>query len=138
MAFALLLGLLGTRSPAQMRPDAPIMNFRFPVFGENGYKLWELRGAEGRYLSEEEGLVRGLDLKTYSGDEAMRLENRIRSPEAHIHFPSATARGESTLFATGEHFQISGADWRWEGRTRRLTVSAGARVVIFDTIDILK
>ena len=123
---------------AQMRPDAPIMNFRFPVFGENGYKIWELRGVEGRYLSDEDGLVLGLDLKSYSGDEAMTLINRIRSPEAFIHFPSAVAQGDSTIFATGELYQIEGSDWRWDGKKRHLTVSGGARVVLFDSINILR
>lgn len=122
----------------QMRPDAPILNFRFPVFGDDGFKIWELRGAEGRYLSEEDGLILGLDLKTYAGGEALRLENRIRSPQAFIHFPTATAEGNSTIFATGEQYQIEGADWRWDGKKRHLKVSGGARVILFDSIDILK
>lgn len=121
-----------------MRPDAPIRNFRFPVFGENGYKVWELRGAEGLYLSDDEGKIIGLDLKTYSGDASMRLENRIRSPEALIHFPTATAEGDSTIFATGENYEIQGAQWRWEGKKKHLFVSGGARVVINDSIVILR
>jgi len=123
---------------AQMRPDAPIMNFRFPVFGDDGYKIWELRGAEGRYISDEEGLILGLDLKTFTGGDAMELENRIRSPRAHIHFPTATAEGESTLYVTGANFEISGADWRWEGKKRHLVVKGGARVVLNDSLGILR
>ena len=122
----------------QMRPDAPIQNFRFPVFGENGYRLWELRGVEGRYLSEDESLIFGLDLRAFSGDAAMQLENRIRSPEARIHFPNATAQGESTLFVTGPNYEIAGTNWKWEGKAKRMTVTGGSRVVFFDTITILK
>ena len=122
----------------QMRPDAPILNFLFPVFAENGYKLWELRGTEGRYLSENEGIILGLDLRSYSADEAMKLENRIRSPEARINFTDTTAQGNSTLFVNGDGFEIEGADWLWDGEARRMTITGGSRVTFFDSINILK
>lgn len=121
-----------------MRPDAPIRNFRFPVFGENGYRLWELRGVEGRYLSEDESLIIGMDLKAFSGDASMTLENRIRSPEARINFPETTAEGASTLFVTGPNYEVEGYNWKWQGTDKRMTVAEGARVVFFDSIDILR
>lgn len=135
--FLLLCLFVGGLS-AQMRPDAPIRNFRFPVFGDNGYRIWELRGVEGRYLSDEESLIFGMDLKSFSGDELMTLENRIRSPEARINFPNATAEGSSTLFVTGQNYEIEGSNWKWEGKSKRMTVVDGSRVVFFDSIDILK
>ncbi len=122
----------------QMRPDAPIRNFRFPVFGENGWKMWELRGVEGRFLEEGKGLILGLDLLVFSGDESMELENRIRSPQALIDFEAKTAESESTLFVTGPGYEIGGAAWHWDGGAKRMRVADGARVVFKDSIQILQ
>jgi|TARA_B110000438_G_scaffold302997_1_gene362641 hypothetical protein len=133
-----LLSLFVAGLSAQMRPNAPIQNFRYPVFGDNGYRIWELRGVEGRYLSDEESLILGMDLKVFSGDESMTLETRIRSPEARINFPNATAEGSSTLFVTGQSYEIEGSNWKWEGKAKCMTVVDGSRVVFFDSIDILK
>lgn len=123
---------------AQMIPDAPIKNFRLPLFGDNGYKEWELRGLEGHYISEGEAQVDGLDLLVFSGDEEMALESRIRSPEAFIEFELSRASGQSSLFMTGPGFEIEGSDWIWEGKEKRLRVFRNARVIFEQQIIILK
>ena len=123
---------------AQMIPDAPIRNFRLPLFGDNGYKEWELRGLEGHYISEGEARVEGLDLLVFSGDEAMELESRIRSPEAFIEFELSRASGQSSLFMTGPGFEIQGSEWVWEGKEKRLRVSRNARVIFEQQLIILK
>ncbi len=135
--FFAFFGLAASIS-AQMRPDAPIRNFRFPVFGDDGYKLWELRGVEGRYLSETHSVILGMDLKVFSGDADLTLETRIRSPEALIDFDATTAEGNSTLYVTGAGYEIEGADWKWDGGAKRMTVGGGARVVFLDSIQILQ
>lgn len=123
---------------AQMIPDAPIRNFRLPLFGENGYKEWELRGLEGHYISEGEAGVDGLDLLIFSGDEQMELESRIRSPHALIEFEHSRASGQSSLFMTGPGFEIQGSDWIWDGKEKRLRVSRNARVIFEQQLIILK
>ena len=123
---------------AQMRPDTPIQNFRFPVFGEDGYKIWELRGAEGRYLSDTVSLILGLDLKTYTGGAEMVLEHRLRSPRALINFEHTTAEGDSSLFVTGPGFEIQGSQWSWDGEAHRMVIAGGARVIFSDSVNILR
>lgn len=134
--FTLLL--LGLTAQAQMVPDAPIQNFRLPLFGDNGFKVWELRGLVGHYINENEARVEGLDLMVFSGDERMDLENRIRSPEATIQFDQSRASGESSFFMTGPGYEIEGNDWVWEGRENKLRVERNARVVFADRLNILR
>ncbi|MCC5835486.1 MAG: hypothetical protein JJU20_12190 [Opitutales bacterium] len=124
--------------PAQMVPDAPIQNFRLPLFGDNGFKVWELRGLVGHYISEDQARVEGLDLMVFSGDEQMALENRIRSPEAKIEFDKSRASGDSSFFMTGPGYEIEGNDWVWEGRENKLRVGRNARVVFADRLNILR
>lgn len=123
---------------AQMTPDTPLRNFSFPVFGEGGYKIWELRGVEGRYISETESIIIGLDLKVYSGDANNTLESRLRSPRAHVYLDERRAEGESSLFFSGENFILQGENWSWNGQTKTMKVASDARVIFNDEIDILK
>jgi hypothetical protein len=123
---------------AQMVPDAPIEHFRLPMFGDNGYKSWELRGLRGHYLSEESALVEGLDLVVYSGDAALTEENRICSPRARIQLKEARASGESSLFVTGPGYDIQGRNWTWDGIERKIIVRQSVRVSFAGSLDILE
>lgn len=122
---------------AQMTPDSPIQHFRLPMFGDNGYKKWELRGLKGHYHSEAEALVEGLELVVFSGDESMDVENRIRSPKALIHLQESKAEGESSLFVVGPGYEIQGRNWIWEGLERKIVVRESVRVSFAGTVDIL-
>lgn len=135
----LALGLMagGLMVYGQMVPDAPIEHFRLPMFGENGYKTWELRGFRGHYLSEEEALVEGLELVVFSGDETVSEENRIRSPRARILLEEARAEGDSSLFVTGPGYEIQGQDWSWDGAERKIIVRKDVRVSFAGSVDIL-
>jgi len=125
---------------AQMVPDAPLKNFRYPVFNNtgDGYKMWELRGVEGHYVSETESYVTGLDLKIFTGDASMRLESRLLSPEARIYLNERRAEGDSSIFFSSENFKIQGEDWVWEGIEKKMTVGRAVRVVFNGELNILK
>lgn len=133
-----LLASLGAFSVlAQMTPDAPIQHFKLPMFGENGYKKWELRGLTGHYKSEKEALVEGLELVVFSGDEDLSVENTIRSPRALIHLQESKAEGDSSLFVIGPGYEIQGRDWLWDGLERKIIVRQSVRVSFAGTVDIL-
>lgn len=123
---------------AQMVPDAPIEHFSLPMFGENGYKTWELRGFRGHYLSEKEALVEGLELRVFSGDADVVEENRIRSPRARVFLEEARAEGASSLFVTGPGYEIQGQKWSWMGRERKIIVREAVRVSFSGSVNILE
>ncbi|HEX9782917.1 MAG TPA: hypothetical protein VGA56_09355 [Opitutaceae bacterium] len=68
-----LLGVGAVAASAQFVSKEPIINFRLPMFNEDGYKIWEVRGSEGRYLEENRIEITSLDLRILSGDEAGTL-----------------------------------------------------------------
>lgn len=133
---ALLLGV-PLLMLAQMTPDAPIENFRLPLFDAEGYRLMELRGLRGHYVDTERARVEGVELVVYSEAEGRPEESRIRSPEAMIRFAEARADGASSIYVDGGNYTVQGRDWTWEGRERRLTVRANARVEILGKLEIL-
>lgn len=135
--FAFVFSMSPGSIPGQMTPDAPIEHFRLPMFGEKGFKTWELRGLRGHYLSEDEVRVEGLELAIFSGDASAEEENLIRSPSALIHFPDSMAEGESSLFVLGPGYEIQGRDWTWFGESRKIIVRKAVRVSFAGSVDIL-
>jgi hypothetical protein len=121
----------------QMVPDAPIEHFSLPMFGEDGYKDWELRGFRGHYLGEEAAMIEGMELISYQGGAALIEDNRIRSPRADIDFAQSTASGKTSLFVTGPGYEIQGEDWTWFGKERKIVVRRKVRVSLSGGVTIL-
>ncbi len=122
---------------SQMTPDSPIQHFRLPMFGEDGFKQWELRGLKGHYHGDEQALVEGLELVVFSGDADMAVENRIRSPRALIFLDESRAEGDSSLFVSGPGYEIQGRNWLWDGLERKIVVRESVRVSFAGKVDIL-
>jgi len=119
---------------AQITPAAPIANFRLPMFGENGFRSWELSGTEGRYLSSEKIEVDNMKLKIFSGKTGMDVEHLIASPRAILFTAKNIAIGEGPIAITSPRYRITGERWFWDGKTRSVVVSKKASVVFFEEI----
>ena len=111
-----------------MIPDAPLERFTLPIFGLNGYKTWEVKGAQGRFLDATHLEVDDLIIRIFSGNEQMILESLITSPRALIDINKRTAQGKRQLMVRGPHYRLTGKGWIWEGDKRRIIVHENARV----------
>lgn len=120
----ILLLLVSSSLWAQMTPNAPVKNFRFPRFGENGYTQWVLQGEKGIYDSEEQIRVNEMALRVYSGDERMAKELTLDSPQATIRLKEDRAFSEKTIKIVGANFTITGTGWEWIGKTKEIVVEA--------------
>lgn len=120
---------------AQMTPDAPVKNFRFPRFGENGYTEWVLQGAKGIYDSEAQIRVDEMALRVYSGDERMAKELTLDSPQATIRLKENRAFSEESIEIMGANFTISGSGWEWVGDTKEIVVQADTVVEFRQAIE---
>ncbi len=103
-------------------PSAPVKNFRFPRFGENGYTEWILQGVEGIYDGEEQIRVNGMGLRIYTGDERMVIEMSLDSPQAILRLKENKAYSDAAITITGQDFKITGIGWKWDGTTREIEV----------------
>ena len=96
LAF-LLLG--GTLLFAQT-PNAPITNFKLPLFNDAGYRTGYLRGDQGIYINSSEVRILGMVLNQYSGDERDIVTGTMESPEAMFRFDrnrKSTASGPGAI-----------------------------------------
>ena len=126
-------------SGGQIVPDAPIVDFRLLMFGDNGYKIWEIHGEEGHYISDQRIDVLGLTIRLFNGTEDLRVETIIESPLASMFVEEKEAAGDSELRITGGYFSIEGKNWTWRGRTRTIEVREAVEVIFHEKLtDILK
>jgi hypothetical protein len=118
----LLLAFGATIASAQFTSKEPIINFRLPMFNDDGYKAWEVLGEEGRYLEENRIEITALDLRLLSGDESGALETEITSPLAIVHPQDRTVTGPGAIRAKGTGFALFGENWIYEHDTKTVTV----------------
>jgi len=117
---------------AQMVPDAPVRNFRLPMFGEEGFRIWELRGAEGRYIDENRVDVVNMTLKVFSQLDPSKVETEILSPKATMLVRQNKAEGDESITMTGDHYIIQGRKWQWDGNEHRVVIDDQVKVIFFE------
>lgn len=122
------LCMLSALYPQKIEPDAPVIDFKLPLFAESGYKKWEISGHEGRYLGNERLLVLVMTIKIFSGNADLLLESLIVSPDATIDIQRKVAQGKSALRVRGHNYRVSGTGWTWLGEENRIIVHRDARV----------
>ena len=125
----MLFLLICATAHAQIKPNAPINNIYLPMFGDEGFKIWELRADVGTYASDDMLEVEGLWLKLLDGDEALTEIATISSPQAKINIDKRIAGGRDQLNVFAEDFSLQGKSWTWEAKDKRLIVRKEARVV---------
>lgn len=139
MPFTYILALLFLTSgllPAHghlMEPNAPVLDFKLPVFNESGYKAWDLQGHEGLFHTDQTIDVKEMTIQVFSGDEALSLETLIKSPAARINTKTSFAFGEESINITGPNYNISGNSWTWNGDTQQIEIQNNVIVVFNQT-----
>lgn len=114
---------------------APVKDFCLPVFGESGYKAWDLSGSEGHYLGPDCLDVTQMQLRTFSfsGEGILQLEAILQSPSARIDLPKNLASSKASIHIEGPGYTGEGIGWTWDGKTHTLRLKARVRVVFKDT-----
>ncbi|MBE2215265.1 MAG: hypothetical protein IAE82_15440, partial [Opitutaceae bacterium] len=109
--------LIGASTP--IIPTAPIVDFRLPVFNEQGYRFWEVRGSEALFdPKEERAEIKSLRLTVYSGDDRGLVENVVESPFAVLERKTLTVSGPGLIrligYERGREFEVRGEDWTYQ------------------------
>ncbi len=128
------MGAMSCAQAHRILPDAPISNFKLPMFGSNGYKTWDLQGKEGRYVNQDEIFVEGMRLRVFSGDERLHQEITLESPSATIFIHEHRAMGKDILFISGATFNIVGKGWEWDGKNKTIHVNQDVQVTFKESL----
>ncbi|MBI2516720.1 MAG: hypothetical protein HYV95_07360 [Opitutae bacterium] len=117
------------QSSTSISGSAPIINFRLPTFTPDGHRSWLIRGSEARFATPKEIDVKQLTLTIFSGDETDRIETMLLSPAAKVLPEPQIATGDDVIRVIDDHFEASGAQWRYEHREKRVSIAKNVRVV---------
>lgn len=136
LALACLLGGAGGLCAQKMVPDAPVKKFKLPMFGEDGYKIWDLQGEEGLYISQDELEVDKMVLRLFAAGDPVVPQTIIESPKATIYPQNSEATGKQAIYITerGNAFAIFGRDWTWNGREQTIIIRSDARVTFREAL----
>lgn len=128
--FLSLTALTWICCASQFSPDAPVVDFRVPFFGDDGRRIWELSGARGVYVSESEVQVEGLKLEVFDPDDPAKIQTTIESTSATIDPRARIARGPDYLLISQPEggFSVVGRQWTWDGNSRSVAIGDDARV----------
>jgi hypothetical protein len=118
----------------QLTPEAPVANFRLPMFGDDGYRTWELFGSQGKYLSADKIEVTDMRLKVYAGDAGGNMEHLLESPKATLLLNKNIAIGEGPIKISSSTYRVDGQRWYWDGRNHSIVVSQNAKVTFFQSL----
>ena len=133
------LAALHSRLVAEMTPNAPVENFRLPMFNEEGYRSWELQGTKGIYVDGTHVDVIEMNMRVFSGDEANEVQTEITSPDATVLLAENKAIGRNTILISSNDYTITGQNWTWDGDNDSFTIEGDVVVTFFEGIgDILK
>lgn len=137
LAGSAALFICAVNLPAQMLPDAPVHNFKLPMFAESGYKSWDLQGRQGIYISAEQIDILDMKLRVFSGDKNLRIETSIESPTASVYLRRKQSTGNDVVIIKGPKYKILGRKWFWDGNTRTVKINEAVRVTFTGDIDFL-
>lgn len=134
-----LLAAFGLAAQAQMTPDAPIKNFKLPMFNNAGVKIWDLRGEEAKYVSQDRVDLFTMTLKVFNDDGSGEVRIEIQSPQATVFANDHVVTGGNNIRMFTDDFEISGRNYTWRGRELSVTIREDVRVVFKAPLqDILK
>jgi len=128
IAACLLVGLglaLGPARAADMpAADAPLTNFRLPLFNEQGHRIWDLSCAAVSVLSTDQRTfeLTTIHLRMFAGDEAETLEYELFAPLAIVDINTRMATGRGQLHVIGRGVELFGDDWRCEVDAKSIVI----------------
>lgn len=140
IAFAALLLSTAALEGQDLMTTAPIENFKFPVFNDEGYRIWRLTGDEGLYIQGGEIKISKLTAEQYLGRGSDETPISILvTPQATLNTEDEVATGPGDIDIQSDKFQLTGEDWIWQGKQNVIIINKNVKVVLFDQIgDILK
>ena len=115
----------------QLEPNAPIVNFKLPLFNDAGFRAWYLKGDEGLYLAGgKEVQIKNMLLQEYSGNDQDEVVGQITSQAARFQRTKLIASGPGEIQVSNDLFTLQGEDWIWQGLENSLTINRRVKVVI--------
>lgn len=110
---------------------APAKNWVLPLFTKEGFRWMTARGTEARATGDSQLEVVDLNLTTFTGDAAMRVESIILSPSATFLPDEKRAFGHQFVRFIRDEVEASGQHWTYhhgEKNERKISLTGNVRI----------
>jgi hypothetical protein len=125
-----LLGIgLASAQEGRVRTNAPVQNYTLSFFSDEGYPRVRIEGDSADLSDLEKIRLTGMHLELYSGDAERVLETTLDAPVAILERGPELVHGPDTVHLKRTDLELSGANWNYDHRERRVQVRRDARVV---------
>ncbi|MCH6258536.1 hypothetical protein MLD52_18390 [Puniceicoccaceae bacterium K14] len=136
---ALAFSALSGNAQEAISLNAPVENFKTPLFNEDGYRSWHLKADQAIYQNETEVKILGLYARQFSGDEKNEVISTLETPEGTYDLNNNLAHGAGIITVKSDQFQLTGQAWIWQTQKNTVTIHKDAKIKIFAEIgNILK
>jgi lipopolysaccharide export system protein LptC len=108
---------------------APAINWVAPMFTKDNFLSMTARGAKASFPNNNEVEVVDLNLTTYSGDAAKKIETVIISPAATVLPKQELARGEVGVKVVRDDFEATGTHWTYDHGEKKVSLTGNVRIV---------
>jgi hypothetical protein len=135
LAFCLLaLAGLPLANNGQIQLGAPLQDFTIPGFGDDGFPTWILKGKQLQHVDDANAEVQKMRLQILAGKGSREVETDLYSPTARVHLRENMAHGTQSLSILGDHFQITGREWQWDGNSRTVKILHSVKVTFDENL----
>jgi hypothetical protein len=125
--LTITFSLAAANLAAQPSTDAPLRNLELPVFNEFGNRIWHLRAASARFLTEKADQIElaTVHLRILTGDADGTLDAELFAPVALVDLSdknNRTVSGKGQLHVIGRGMELFGNDWICYAATKSIVV----------------
>lgn len=111
----MIVGSCSLQALEQKHFQADVAGFQCTLFGESGFKTWEIDGKKGNFEEKDSRIdLQGLRLKIFNGKEDALLLLTLESPEATVLTHEHKAWGNTYAFISTPQYTVLGQGWTWE------------------------
>lgn len=139
--FAALAHAAEPMAPA-IAADKPVVakNWGLPLFTKEGHRSMTLRGTEARTLSADRIDIIDLNITTFTGDAAAKVDSILLCRELATFFPNEKlVRGDSSVRLVRDDIEVTGEQWTYDHAAKKVSLGRNARVTFKTSLpDILK
>ena len=132
LLLALLTGasaLVAAESAKQIKPSAPIKEFRLPLFDKTGQKTSFMRAAEALFVTTTQVDVKELQLTLFTKDGTGGFDTVLLAPEATFLTDQQIVSGKNQVRLIRLDLEVSGSQWSYNHPEKRVLIAKNAKVV---------
>lgn len=113
----------------QVRTSAPVQDYAISFFSDEGYPRVRVVGASADLADTKRIELTLMELVLYTGTADREIETTLNAPIAILEPGPEKVHGPDTVQLERTDLSLSGEDWSYAHRERRVLVNRNARVV---------